>query len=135
MTPSSSQADRYLREFKIKKIKSCGNRVNSQFTMLTCILMKIIFGPHKRSDLLEKLKCTLYAPDVQLDQIQALPARGLTSDLMKKILVEFFQVMQYHSGPCEPILDKYLIVLEIFTLFFRTILNSMEITNAGHYNK
>ena len=54
---------------------------------------------------------------------------------MKKILVEFFQVMQYHSGACEPILDKYLVVLEIFTLFFRTILTYMDIPNADHYNK
>lgn len=58
--------------------------------------MKIIFGPHKRTDLLEKLKCTLYSPDVKLDRIVALPPRGLDNNLMKKILVEFFQVMQYH---------------------------------------
>lgn len=51
-----------------------------------------------------------------------MPRRELKSGVMKKILVEFFQVMQYNEGPCESILDKYPIVLEIFTLFLRTIL-------------
>ena len=32
-------------------------------------------------------------------------------------------------------LDKYPIVIEIFTLFFRSILSSMQIPNADHYNK
>lgn len=57
-----------------------------------------------------------------IDQIMGMPRRELKSGVMKKILVEFFQVMQYNEGPCESILDKYPIVLEIFTLFLRTIL-------------
>lgn len=96
LVPSATFCDRYQKEFGMRQIKSCGNRVNSQFTVLACVLMKIIFGPQKRGDLLEKLKCTLYSPEIKIDKILGLPARGLSSNIMKKILVEFFQVMQYH---------------------------------------
>ena len=54
---------------------------------------------------------------------------------MKKILVEFFQVMQYNNTTVEVLFNKYPIVLYIFTLFFRTLLHRIGIQNANDFNQ
>lgn len=41
--------------------------------------------------------------------------------------------MQYHQGKVEQMLDKYPIVVEIFTLFFRTILKKMGLQGANNF--
>ena len=48
-------------------------------------------------------------------------------------MVEFFHIMHYYTGRLETILDKYPIVMEIFTLFLRTLLMKMGIYHAVDY--
>lgn len=52
-----------------------------------------------RIDLLEHLKCTLYSPALNLENIINSPISNLNTNDMKKIIVELFQVLKYNDGP------------------------------------
>lgn len=75
-----------------------------------------------RHALLQNLKCTLYSEKLDLSTIRNNPISDLSSKDMKKILVELFQVLKYHQGHPEIILDKYPIVQKIYVLFLRAVL-------------
>jgi hypothetical protein len=111
------------------------NHPNSVFHILTTLLLKTFYEMKEHTDLLQHLKCTLYSEDIKINIIEKTPYPELSSNTMKKNLVEFFQIMQYHQGKVEEMLDKYPIVMDIFTLFLRTVLSNMGVKGASNYHE
>ena len=113
--------------------QSTPNHPNSVFDIITCVMLKVYFGPEGKTELLQHLKCTLYAPKITINDGEGFPYRHLPDSILKKMLVEFFQVMQYHEGKVEDILVRYPIILPIFASFFRTILHKLGVPNALNF--
>lgn len=85
----------------------------------------------RNKELVERIKGTLCSPSFGVEGVVGYPGRGgLGGNGMKKILVEFLQVLKYSTGELGGLLANYRVVLDIFTLFFRAILVSYKVKNA-----
>ena len=78
----------------LRYMRSCGVHMNSCFHIFGCVLLKMLFEDKEGITLLQKLKCILYSPDLNIIHIKNKPHAELRNNSMKKILVEFFQILE-----------------------------------------
>lgn len=110
------------------------NPQNGVFYSLTLTLMKVLFGKNG-SELLQHLKCTLYSPTISISHVTNCSAEKVPDEVRKKILVEFFQVLQYNTGDLEAVFMKYPFAVLNFIFLLRTILKGLRVPGALDFSK
>lgn len=80
-------------------MKTHATHPNAVLNVFSCVILTIFYESQFNFEMAQYLKCILYSPSLQINQIQNQPKRNLANNVMKKLLAEFFQVLHYNKTP------------------------------------